>query len=183
MSDLVFRQGLLNEISNITFTVTGNTLVAGSPVGSIQTRDAVRITYIDQFPKAVYAICTDSATGTFSFDGNIYSVGLSSLTGSVFPYNSTDVYSVPVYRIGIQVENGLYSKGYIKYSEDTKYRLTIPSKQDNYFNAAETILTQSEVVFVDLCDNKAYGVGFSDNTFDTLNNRFKSELEFNIATR
>jgi hypothetical protein len=183
MSDLIFRQGLLTQISNVTFTVTGDTLVAGSPVGGVQARDAVKIVYTDQFQKAVYAICTDAATGTFAFDGNIYNVGLSSITGNVFPYNSTEIDSVSAYKINVQVQNGLYSNAYIKYSSNTKYSLIIPSRRNDFFGIADTIVNEPNVVFVDLCDNKAYGVGFNDGNFDTLNNRFKSTLEFNIATR
>jgi hypothetical protein len=41
----------------------------------------------------------------------------------------------------------------------------------------------SNVVFVDTCDNVAYGVGFEGDEFDVFNNKFKSSLEFNIATR
>jgi hypothetical protein len=183
MADLVFRQGQLSQINGITFTVTGNTLNAGGGVGGVQNRDAVRIVYTDGYQKAVYAVCVDQNTGRFEFDSNVYPVGLSSITGTVFPYNNTDIDSVSTYRINIDVENGLYSKAYAQYASNVSYSLIVPAKRNEYFGIAQTLVTNPEVVFVDLCDNKAYGVGFSDGSFDTLNNRFKSTLEFNIATR
>ena len=183
MADLVFRQGQLSQINGITFTVTGNVLNAGGGVGGVQNRDAVRIVYTDGYQKAVYAVCVDQNTGRFEFDSNVYPVGLSSITGTVFPYDNTDIDSVSTYRINIDVQNGLYSKAYTQYESNVSYSLIIPAKRNEYFGIAQTLVTSPEVVFVDLCESKAYGVGFSDGSFDTINNRFKSTLEFNIATR
>jgi len=183
MADLVFRQGFGTQIIGITFTVIGNKLNAGGGIGSIQNRDVVRIVYTDIFQKSVYAVCVDANNGLFEFDNNIYPISLSSITGTVFPYNSTDVEEVSVYRIGVNVENGLYSKAYTQYESNISYSLIIPAKRNEYFGVSQTIITQPNVVFVDLCDSKAYGVGLSDISLDTLNNRFKSSLEFNIATR
>ena len=83
----------------------------------------------------------------------------------------------------MDVENGLYSKAYNQYASNISYSLIIPVKRDAYFGGASTVITSSDVAFADLCDSKAYGVGLSDISLDTLNNKFKSSLEFNIATR
>ena len=183
MADLVFRQGQLPQINGVVFSVSNNRLNAGGGVGGVQNRDVVRIVYTDVYQKAVYAICVDQNAGIFEFDTNVYPIALSSITGTVFPYNSTDVDSVSAYRINIDVENGLYSKAYTQYASNVSYSLVIPAKRNEYFGIAQTLITNPEVVFADLCENKAYGVGFSDGSFDTLNNKFKSTLEFNIATR
>lgn len=184
MADLVFKQGLGSQINGIGFTKTSDgVLSAGGAVGGIQNRDVVKISYPDNYQKAVYAICTDFNTGRFEYDENIYPVDLSSFTATVYPYLSTDVHEVDVYRIGVDIQNGLYSNAYIKYASDNTYTLRIPASRNEYFSGIETIVTQPNVVFADYCDNKAYGVGFTDGGFDLLNNRFKSTLEFNIATR
>ena len=184
MADLVFKQGIAAQINGIGFTKVSDTVLsAGGSVGGVQNRDVVRIVYTDTYEKAVYAICTDQNTGRFEFDSNIYPVALSSFTGTVFQYNSTDVHEVDVYRVVVDIENGLYSKAYIQYAANTTYTLRVPTKRNDYFNATSTIITQPNVAFVDYCDNKAYGVGLSEGSFDLLNNRYKSSLEFNIATR
>ena len=137
--------------------------------------------YSDTYEKGVYAVALTSTT--FSYDPNIYDVPNAINSSSVFKYNDGDVHEVNVYKIDVNVTNGLYSKAYKKYNSSVTYLLIIPSARNKYFNAISTIATSSDVVFVDLCDNLAYGVGFSDGGFETLNNKFKSTLEFNIATR
>jgi hypothetical protein len=184
MADLVFKQGIAAQYNAVALDKTSdNTLEEVSPTGNYQARDVVRIVYTDVYEKAVYGVCTNPVTGEFTFDENIYPVGPSGITATIFKYNSTDVYETSVYRIGIDVENGLYSKAYSQYASNTSYSLIIPTKKSEYFGVASSIITPPNVAFADLCDNKAYGVGLSDISLDTLNNKFKSSLEFNIATR
>ena len=182
MADLIFRQGVASQSNGIAFTKTSEgllTITSGSV--PVQARDVVRIVYTDTYEKGVYAVALSPTT--FSYDPNIYNVSVSTLTAAVFAYVDVDIYAVGAYRIGIEVENGLYSKAYQKYNSSVTYSLTIPSARNEYFGAINTIVTSSDVVFVDLCDNIAYGVGFLGDNFDTLNNKFKSSLEFNVATR
>ena len=185
MADLVFRQGIVQQFNGIALNLIGtDTFREATPSGNFQARDIVKISYADGFQKAVYAVCTDaSGAASFKFDDNIYPVGLSSVTATIFRYDTTDVDSVDVYRIGVDIENGLYSKAYTQYAANTSYSLIVPSKRNDYFGIASKVITNPDVVFADYCDGVAYGVGFSDGSFDTLNNKFKSSLEFNIATR
>ncbi len=185
MADLVFKQGIDTTYVSVSLNlIASNVLREATPSGNFQARDVVRIVYTDVYDKAVYAVCTNgSGAATFEFDDNIYPVSLSSLSGTIYLYNSTDVHSVDAYRVGVDIENGLYSKGYIQYAANTTYSLIIPTQRNKYFDSIDTIITQPNVAFADLCDSKAYGVGFSDGSFDLLNNKFKSTLEFNIATR
>ena len=184
MADLVFKQGIAAQYNAVALDKTSdNTLEEVSPTGNYQARDVVRIVYTDVYEKAVYGVCTNPVTGEFTFDENIYPVGPSGITATIFKYNSTDVHETSVYRIGIDVDNGLYSKAYSQYASNTSYSLIIPTKKNEYFGVASSIITPPNVAFADLCDNKAYGVGLSDISLDTLNNKFKSSLEFNIATR
>lgn len=185
MADLVFKQGIAQQFNSIALNLIGtDTLREVTPSGNFQTRDVVKISYADGYQKAVYAICTDSSgAASFKFDNNIYPVGPSSITATIFRYNTTELDSVDVYRIGVDIENGLYSKAYTQYAANTSYSLIVPARRNNYFGIASTLVTNPDVVFANYCDSIAYGVGFSDGSFDTLNNKFKSSLEFNIATR
>ena len=187
MADLVFRQGIdpsspfIGVALNL---IAPNTLREATASGNFQARDIVKISYSDTYQKAVYAVCTSSAgAATFQFDDNIYPVGPSSITATIYLYNNTDIDEVVAYRIGVDIQNGLYSKAYNQYAANTTYSLIIPSKRNTFFGIASELVTKPDVVFGDLCDSVAYGVGFSDGSFDNLNNKFKSSLEFNIATR
>lgn len=185
MADLVFKQGIANQYNGIAFIRSADNIIraTGGAIGSIQNRDVVKVVYTDTYERAIYGICTNATTGEITFDDNIYSASLASFTATVFEYNDTDVDEVNTYRIGVDVENGLYSKAYSQYTSDIAYSLIIPSRRNSYFGVASTIVTSADVVFADYCDNKAYGVGITDISLDTLNNKFKSSLEFNIATR
>ena len=187
MSDLVFKQGIDSTLFSVALTLTSsNTLQEVTATGGFQLRDVVRITYTpsSSFQRAVYAICTNAVgAAEFTFDENIYPVTLTSITGDIYLYNRDDVADTESYRIGVDVENGLYSKAYLQYENNITYSLIIPAKRREYFGAASTIITQSNVAFADYCENKAYGVGLSEISLTNLNNKFKSSLEFNIATR
>ena len=182
MADLIFRQGVGSQIVGINFAKTSNGILeVTSGSVPVTARDVIKIVYTDTYEKGLYAVALTPTT--FSYDPNIYDVPNSISSSSVFKYNDGDVHEVSAYRIGIEVENGLYSKAYQKYNSSVTYSLTIPSARNEYFGGINTIVTSSDVVFADLCDKVAYGVGFSDGGFETLNNKFKSSLEFNIATR
>jgi hypothetical protein len=185
MADLVFRQGIAQQLNGISLNLIGSdTLRESTPSGNFQPRDVVKISYSDTHQKAVYAICIDaSGAASFKFDSNIYPVGISSMTATIYKYNGTDIDSVNVYRIGVDIENGLYSKAYTQYSSNNSYSLIVPARRNDYFGISSALVTNPDVVFANYCDSVAYGVGFSEGSFDTLNNRFKSSLEFNIATR
>jgi hypothetical protein len=185
MADLIFRQGISNQYNGIAFIKSADNIIRATAgaIGAVQNRDVVKVVYTDTYEKAVYGVCTNQATGEITFDENIYPVNPSSFTATVFLYNDTDIDEVSVYRIGIDIENGLYSKAYTQYTANTTYSLIVPARRNEYFGIASTLVTNPNVVFADYCDGVAYGVGFSDGSFDTLNNKFKSSLEFNIATR
>ena len=187
MADLVFKQGIANTYFTVSLNlISSNELREATASGNFQTRDVVRITYTPSgsYQKAVYAICTSSVgAATFKFDENIYPVDVSSISATIYQYNTPDVYETEAYRIGVNIENGVYSKAYIQYASNNTYSLTIPTRRNAYFGSSDTIITQPNVAFADLCDNKAYGVSLSEGSFDLLNNKYKSSLEFNIATR
>ena len=187
MADLVFKQGINTTLNSVALTRTSsNTIREDVASGTFQARDVVRITYTPSgsYQRAGYAVCTNAVgAAEFTFDENIYPVTLTSITGDIYLYNSADVADTESYRIGVDVENGLYSKAYLPYENNNKYSLSIPTKRREYFGAASTIITQSNIAFADYWENKAYGLGLSETSLTNLNNKFKSSLEFNIATR
>ena len=109
--------------------------------------------------------------------------GPSGITATIFKYNSADVYETSVYRVSVDVENGLYSKAYNQYASNISYSLIIPTKRRLLFGDVKELISTTWVVFKDSCNGVAYLVSFGEDTFVALNNKFKSSLEFNIATR
>lgn len=184
MADLVFKTGIDTTYNGVALNKTSEgVLQEATPSGNYTTRDVVHITFTDTYLRGVFAICTNGATGTFAYDTNIYNVGPSSISAKIDVYNQAEAHAVDNYRIGVDVENSLYSKSYKKYASNTTYTLTAPLKREQYFGSIDNILHSEDTVFADYCDNKAYGIGFSEGTFDLLNNKFKSSLEFSVATR
>jgi|11BtaG_2_1085332.scaffolds.fasta_scaffold01172_6 hypothetical protein len=185
MADLIFQQGIGTIFSNVSLNlIAPNTLREATSSGNFNLKEVVRIVYTDGYEKSVYAICTDNVGGaTFEFDEKIYPVSLSTFNSEIRVYNTNTVHTADVYRIAVDVQNGMYSKAYTQYNSNISYSLIIPEKRIGYFGASDVIITSKDVVFVDFCDTLAYGVGLSEKSLDTLNNKFRSSLEFNIATR
>jgi len=158
--------------------------------GTFLLNDAVYIPYSDV--KGVYAICVDTVTRTFQFDNEIYSDvpnSFSSTSSSHWDAGADILYNdVSSYSVLSEVERGLYSNAYKTYNSSVKYSLVINSQRrqfftDTQYKSTKQLVLADDVVFVDTCDNVAYGVGFEGSDFDIFNNKFKSSLEFNIATR
>ena len=189
-----FRAGV-PETPSIFMSITNNGDGTFNEIGAsnFNTGDVVRVQYIlSGIEYGFYALCIDGATDLFSFDKNIYNIPNSfNALGAKF---KTDEYlHEDVFRIEVEVEHGTYSKQYIKYASTTSYRLILPNNRRNLFGAdglAELINYQEttanyipQICYVDECNGAAYGVSFTEGTFDVFNNRFKSTIEFNIATR
>jgi len=123
----------------------------------------------------------------YNVDTDIYSNIPSSFTP--FDANKFDVpndllhSNVNSYRIETSVEVSTYSESYRPYNTSVDYKLIVDNAKRDFFNDVKTLITTSYIVFKDSCKDVGYLVSFSDDTFVTLNNKFKSSLEFNIATR
>ena len=187
MADYLFYSGPDTETFSATLQ-SSNTFTISS--GTFLLNDAVYIPYDDV--KGVYAVCTDTATRLFQFDNEIYTsvpANFSSNQSRHWDANADIVFDdVQTYRILTSVERGLYSDAYKPYSTSVDYNLIINNKRREYFQnvqykSVKELILANELVFVDTCKSVAYGVGFSGDDFDILNNKFKSSLEFNIATR
>ena len=181
MADLVFKKGIDTTSNAVSTSKISDGVLQFSGI-SLSPRAVVRVLYVNaqSIQRGLYAIATSSTQ--VSYDANIYNVEPSSFSSTVYVYNSDDIHEVPNYRMGIEVENGLYSKAYLKYNSSTFYTLEIPTQRNYYFGSVSELITAENLVFADYCKNIAYGVGVAEFSSSTLNNKFKSTLEFNIAT-
>ena len=172
---------------SFTGTVSNNLITLAS--GTYDEGDIVYIPYNDV--GSVYAYCSDPTTNLFTFNDEVYtdvSSNISTSKGKYWEVNDIIYDDVQSYRISSLVEKGLYSKAYFTYKTSVEYSLIVSVQRREFFSgninkSVRTLLLANDVVFSDSCDGVAYGIGFSEGTFDTLNNKFKSSLEFNIATR
>jgi len=87
------------------------------------------------------------------------------------------------YRIETAVEIGTYSESYKPYKTSLDFKLIADNRRREFFGDVKELITTTYIVFKDSCEDLAYLVSFSGDAFVTLNNKFKSSLEFNIATR
>lgn len=188
MSDYNFYH---NPSSNASFTVSfsGNTFTL-TTASTFAVGDIVHLPVTDK--TGVFGYCINGGAKQFRYDSEIYGSfsGSDTITGCRVWDASVDLLfdDVDTYRIAVEAEIGLYSNSYKKYSSSIDYTLIANNKRRQFFNdtqykSVKNLILANEVVFSDACKEYAYGVGFAGNDFDTLNNRFKSSLEFNIATR
>jgi len=121
------------------------------------------------------------------FDNNIYTDVPSSFI-PVFAYyfdiNGTLLSdSVSSFRLQTSATVSTYSESYRPYKTSFDYSIIIDNKKRLLFGDIKQLISTTWVVFKDSCNDVAYLVSFGEDTFVTLNNKFKSSLEFNIATR
>lgn len=132
-------------------------------------------------------VCIDETDKEFKVDTNIYSSVPASFTpNNAYKFDiSTDLLSEDVnsYRLETAVNVATYSESYRPYRTSLDYKIIIDNKRRSFNGNIKTLITSTWIVFVDECEDYGYLVSFSDDEFVTLNNKFKSSLEFNIATR
>jgi len=188
MSDYNF---LNSPSTNVTFNTSfsGDTFTL-STATTFGLGDVVYLPVSDT--TGVFGYCFDPSGKVFRYDTEIYGTftGSQNITGCEFWDASNDLLydDVTSYRIGSQIERGLYSESYKTYSSSVDYTLIIDNKRrefftDTQYKSVKDLVLSNDVVFADGCKEIAYGVGFAGNDFEVFNNKFKSSLEFNIATR
>ncbi len=167
-------------------TFTGTTITTSNDIADLG--DMVYF-QISETQGAV-GVCTNTGT-TFNVDTNVYSNIPSSFTPNgttsfVYVFDETDDFlydEVTSYRIENSISIATFSESYRPYNTNQDFRLLCNTQIRNLVGSLKTMLLKSYIIFKDTCDNKAYLVSFAGDTFVTLNNKFKSSLEFNIATR
>ena len=121
------------------------------------------------------------------FDNNIY-VNVPSSFTPIFAYYfdvATDLLSdsASSFRLQADATISTYSESYRPYNTSFNYSLIIDTRKRLLFGDVKELISTTWVVFKDGCNGVAYLVSFGEDTFVALNNKFKSSLEFNIATR
>ena len=179
----------LNTVSHV---ITGPCAFSGTTITT--TNDIADLGDMVYFQisetQGAVGVCTNTGT-TFNVDTNIYSNIPSSFTPngtSTFAYVFDDtndlLYSdINSYRIENLVSVATFSESYRPYKTSLDFRLIVDNKKRVFNGEVKALITTSYIIFKDTCDNVAYLVSFGEDTFVTLNNKFKSSLEFNIATR
>ena len=168
-------------------TVAGSVITLAS--GSFDAGDVIYVPYSDT--GSVYAYCTNGASRTFNFDDEIYEnvpSSISTTNGSRWQVANVIYNDVDAYRISVSVSKALYSESYLTYNTSIDYILTIANKRREYFSgttnkSVRSLILTDNIVFTDDCKQVAYKTSFGQNGFELLNNRFKSSIEFNIATK
>ncbi len=121
------------------------------------------------------------------FDNNIYVNVPSSFTPTfAYYFNvSTDLLSSSVssFRLETNATISTYSESYRPYNTSFDYSVIVDTRKRLLFGDVKELISTTWVVFKDSCNEVAYLVSFGEDTFVALNNKFKSSLEFNIATR
>ena len=101
-----------------------------------------------------------------------------------FDVSSTLLHSnVNSYKIETSTGLALYSESYRPYKTSFEYTLIVDDTRRFFNGDVKTLISTTWTVFKDSCDNVAYLVAFGGDSIITLNNKFKSSLEFKIATR
>ena len=101
-----------------------------------------------------------------------------------FDVSSTLLHSnVNSYKIETNTGLALYSENYRPYKTSFDYNIIIDNTRRVFNGDVKTLISTTWTVFKDSCDDLAYLVAFNGDTIVTLNNKFKSSLEFKIATR
>lgn len=167
-------------------TVTDEeTITATNPFGS--PGDVVYIKINET--QGVVVVVQDTVTRG-KFDKFIYSnvpAVASTFTPSVayyFDVTSDLLHSnVNSYKIETSTGLALYSESYRPYKTSFDYTLIVDDTRRFFNGDVKTLISTTWTVFKDSCDDLAYLVAFGGDSIITLNNKFKSSLEFKIATR
>lgn len=121
------------------------------------------------------------------FDNNIYTSVPSTFSPQVAYYFNVNAdllsSSVSSFRLESSATVSTYSESYRPYRTSFDYKLIVDTKRRLFFGDVKELIATTWVVFKDGCNDVAYLVSFDEDTFVTLNNKFKSSLDFNIATR
>jgi len=158
------------------------TITASNPLGN--SSDVVYMKISDT-QGVVVVVQEDVARG--KFDNNIYTNVPNSFTPSIAYYFdvNTDLLSSSVssFRIQANATVSTYSESYRPYNTSFDYSIIIDTRKRLLFGDVKELISTTWIVFKDTCNDVAYLVSFGEDAFVALNNKFKSSLEFNIATR
>ena len=158
------------------------TIAAANPLGNSGDVVYMRISHTQGVVVVVQEVTTRG-----KFDNNIYVNVPNSFTPTFayyFDVNGTLLSdTVSSFRIRANATVATYSESYRPYNTSFNYSIIIDDRKRLLFGDVKELISTTWVVFKDSCNDVAYLVSFGEDTFVALNNKFKSSLEFNIATR
>jgi len=158
------------------------TITASNPLGN--SGDVVYMKISDT-QGVVVVVQEDDTRG--KFDNDIYTSVPNSFTPTFAYYFNVDTdllsSSVSSFRLQADATISTYSESYRPYNTSFNYSIITDTKKRLLFGDVKELISATWLVFKDSCNDVAYLVSFGEDTFVTLNNKFKSSLEFKIATR
>ena len=158
------------------------TITATNPLGN-----AGDVVYIKISDTKGVVVVVQEIVNIGKFDKNIYTNLLNSFTPTFAYYFNvnTDLLSSSVssFRIQADATVSTYSESYRPYNTSFNYSIITDTRRRLLFGDVKELISTTWIVFKDSCNGVAYLVSFGEDTFVALNNKFKSSLEFNIATR
>tara|TARA_R110001606_G_scaffold389236_1_gene555199 strand:- start:246 stop:800 length:555 start_codon:yes stop_codon:yes gene_type:complete len=158
------------------------TIAAANPLGNSGDVLYMKISHTEGVVVVVQEVVTRG-----KFDNNIYTNVPNSFTPTVayyFDVNTTLLSdTVSSFRIKANATVSSYSESYRPYNTSFNYSIIIDDRKRLLFGDVKELISTTWVVFKDSCNDVAYLVSFGEDIFIALNNKFKSSLEFNIATR
>ena len=158
------------------------TIAATNPLGN-----SGDVVYMRISPTKGVVVVVQEVVTRGKFDNNIYTNVLNSFTPTFayyFDVNTTLLSNTSSsFRLKANATIATYSESYRPYNTSFNYSIIIDDRKRLLFGDVKELISTTWLVFKDSCNDVAYLVSFSEDSFVTLNNKFKSSLEFNIATR
>lgn len=158
------------------------TITAANPLGN-----SGDVVYMKISDTQGVVVVVQEATGRGKFDNNIYTSVPNSFTPTFAYYFdvNTDLLSSSVSSFKLQADATVstYSESYRPYNTSFNYSIITDTRKRLLFGDVKELISATWLVFKDGCNDVAYLVSFGEDTFVALNNKFKSSLEFKIATR
>lgn len=150
--------------------------------------DVVHIKYYEgDFIRGVYGVATSLGTNaTFQFDQEIYpltsDVSASNVIG-VTLYTATGYTKISDINFSATINRAVFSEEYKAYNISKDYEVAINTEARRFFGSFKDTALSTKMILVDFCENYAYGVSFQEERFNLVNNVFRNQLVFNVATR
>jgi hypothetical protein len=144
--------------------------------------------------KGTYGVITQvglapGTTITVGYDDRIYTAiapGAATMTIYNKPTGDTTIDDLYSYTIDAEVVNAFYSERLIRYNSSEKFYLTIDNYKREFLNKFRELLKNDSLFLVDDCTylyGVVYKVAMEEDTFTLVNNSFKKEIKFRIATK
>ena len=171
-------------VTNNRFDFTDN-----HPLGySFSAGDVMHVKYYEgDFIRGVYGVAIGSGTNArFEFDQEIYpltsTVQATDVIGATL-YTATGYTKISTINFSAAVNRAVFSEEYKAYNISKDYEVAINTEARRFFGSFKDTALSTKMILVDHCENYAYGVSFQEERFNLVNNIFRNQLVFNVATR